>query len=172
MTEEEPGRYPSGTSEVRTRPLVIAIASCLGFAFLARALAPPPEAQAWVMQLERPDFAAPILLVLLMGVFYYLVFGTLLYRAQVHIAPKDGRGAMLGLLYAILAFGAVWNAVFVRLESTVAGAAGAALMAFLFGILAWGLASRDRTSFYLLLPYLAWVLYDLAWSLGIWQLNP
>jgi len=164
-------QYPEGTTTVGTRPLVLTIAACLGFAFAARLLAPPPGAEAWYMELERPGFAAPAVIVLLVGAFYYLVFGTILYRAQVHIAPPEERRTAIGLVLAVLAFNAVWNGLFIRLESPGAGVLGTLAMAGLLGALALVLRRHDRTSLLFLAPYLAWVAWDLVWGISIWRLN-
>lgn len=161
---------PPDTATLETRPLAIAIAACIAFAVVGSILGGEPSAE-WYAELEHPSFAVPVWLFLAMGVVYYFLFGTILYRVQAHVADMAVRRRALGLALAVMAMNEVWNAVLVRLESLTAGVAG---MVVFTGLLLWLwriLDEHERTAFWVLAPYVLWALYDLAWSVELWRLN-
>jgi translocator protein len=164
---------PPDTSTLETRPLALAIAACIAFAVVGSLLAGPAgEMPAdWYAGLEQPSFAVPVWLFLAMGVVYYFLLGTTLYRVQAHVAEVAVRRRALCLALAVMAINEVWNAVLFRLESLTAGAVG--MVAFT-GLLLWLwkiLWEHERTAFWVLAPFAIWTLYDLAWSVELWRLN-
>jgi translocator protein len=163
-------RYPPDTAEVRTRPLALAVAACVGF-IVVGSLFPPPQTEGWYDALAKPEFTAPPLLFLLISAGYYLVFGAALYRAQVHVRAGDLRRRAVGLTLGVMAVNEAWNALFVGFESLFLGMLGAAVFALLLAWL-WLLFFReDRISFWILSPYAAWALYDLVWAMQLWRMN-
>lgn len=163
-------RYPSNAAEVPTRPLALAVAACVGF-IVVGSLVPPPQTEGWYDALAKPAFTAPALLFLLISAGYYLVFGAVLYRAQVHVRAGDLRRRAVGLTLGVMAVNEAWNALLVGFQSLFLGMLGAVVFAVLLGWL-WLLFFRqDRMSFWILSPYAAWALYDLAWAVQLWRLN-
>jgi translocator protein len=163
--------FPSDTTEVQPRALVIAIVTCLAFALLGGLVGGEPP-NGWAAELQTPEAAPPAILFLLVGALYYLIFGFVLYRIQVHVPERDARRWLLGLTLVVLAVGEIWNAVFVGLRSPGAGFAGMLLFFALLLALWVRLLSRERTSSWILAPYVVWSVYDLFWSFQIWRLNP
>ena len=167
----KPDHYPSDISRVETRPLAVAIGACVAFIVLGTLTGGDQTALEWYAELERPTFLPPTLLVLIMAALYYLIMGAVLYRAQVHVPAGQARKLAVALTVLVMAVNAGWNAVFMNLQVLVAGVVG---MAVFVGLLLW-LAliffRTDRTSFWVLLPYVVWSLYDLLWSVQLWTLN-
>lgn len=167
----QPGTYPSNTTRVETRPLAIAIGACVVFIVLGTLTGGDQAALEWYADLERPAFLPPTLLVLIMAALYYVIMGIVLYRAQVHVPLGQSRKLAVGLTLIVMAVNAIWNAVFMNLQVLAAGVAG---MAVFVGLLLWLwliFLRQDRTSFWILLPYVAWSLFDLFWTLQLWSLN-
>jgi translocator protein len=65
----------------------------------------------------------------------------------------------------------LWNYGFFGLRSTLAGFLG--ILVFLALLMAQVAALRRYEGFsaVLLVPYYAWVLYDVAWTYELWRLN-
>jgi len=167
----QPASYPSGTTQVQTRPLVTSITACLAFIVLGTLLggAPPDH---WNGELRTPAFGPPAVLFLLMAALYYVIFAFILYRAQVYVSPGRARRWALGLSLGVMAMNELWNVVFLELRSPTAGFVG---MALFFALLVWLwvlLFGEERFSFWILSPYAAWAAFDLLWSYQIWRLNP
>ncbi len=164
--------YPSDTVSVRTRPLAVAVVACLAFIVLGGLAGAGAQAEGWYAELERPDLPVPALLFLLMGAAYYVLVGIVLYRAQVHVPGPGPRRWAVGLTLSVLAVNELWNVVFLELRSLTAGVLGTGAVFLLLGALSALVFRHDRTSFWVLLPYLAWALFDLVWSVELLRLNP
>ncbi|TVR66020.1 MAG: hypothetical protein EA422_02825 [Gemmatimonadales bacterium] len=167
----ESSLYPSHTTSVRTRPLAVAVVACLAFLVLGGIAGGGAEPEGWYAELTRPDFPVPALLFLLMGAAYYVLVGIVLYRAQVHVPPGGPRRWAVGLTLAVLAVNELWNVVFMELRSLGAGVLGTGTVFLLLAALSALVVRHDRTSFWVLLPYLAWALFDLVWSVELLRLN-
>lgn len=164
--------YPSGTASVRTRPLAVAVVACMAFIVLGGLAGGDAEAAGWYAELQRPDFPVPALLFLLMGAAYYVLMGVVLYRAQVHVPAPGPRRWAVGLTLGVLAVNEAWNVIFLELRNLTAGVMGTGVVFLLLGALSGLLFRHDRISFWVLLPYLAWALFDLVWSVELLRLNP
>jgi tryptophan-rich sensory protein len=65
----------------------------------------------------------------------------------------------------------LWNFVFLGLQSTLAGFVGIVIFLVPLLILIVRLIAEDRIGGGLLIGYSLWVLYDIAWTYALWQLN-
>lgn len=156
---------------METRPLAMALGACVLFIVVGTLTGGDQAALEWYAELERPGFLPPTLLVLLMSALYYVIMGTILYRAQVHVRPGEGRRLATLLTLVVMGVNALWNAIFLNFQVVVAGWVGMAAFVLLLLSLWFVLLRRDRTSFWILTPYVLWSLYDLAWSWELWRLN-
>ncbi len=156
---------------METRPLAMALGACVLFIVVGTLTGGDQAALEWYGELERPEFRPPTLLVLLMSALYYVIMGTVLYRAQVHVGPAEGRRLATVLTLVVMAVNALWNAIFMNLQVLLAGVVGMAAFVLLLLWLWLLLLRRDRPSFWVLSPYVLWSLYDLAWSWELWRLN-
>ncbi len=169
MTRPDP--FPSDTTQLESRPLAVALGACLVFIIVGTLTGGDQAALEWYQELERPELQPPTLLVLLMSALYYLIMGVVLYRAQVHVPAGPVRRAAVTLTLVVMGVNAIWNAVFMQLRLLEAAVLGMAVFVTLVLWLAVLLFNRDRVSFWILLPYVLWALYDLAWSVQLWALN-
>jgi translocator protein len=146
------------------------VAACLAFALLGNALV-GDALGTWFRGLEKPAFLVPLPVFYLVGVLYYLLFATVLYRVLVRTEGR-ARALCLSLVFAVLLGNELWNYLFFGLRSTLAGFLGIAAFLVPLTALLLALYRHERTSAWLLVPYYLWVLYDLAWTYGLWRLNP
>ncbi len=136
------------------------------------ALIVPTAQSAWFQALEKPFFNPPnwlfgpvwTLLYAFMGVAAYLVW------RQRDRLRQPVRQALL-LFAGQLALNAAWTPVFFGLQ-----AVGAALVVIVLLDVALALTIRaffplSRTAGWLLVPYLAWVLFATVLNAAIWLLN-
>jgi len=158
------------SSQVAVRPLGRSILVCI-LALVVTAILSPSETGAWYEALERPPVSIPPLMLLLLAVGYYPVFGILLYRAQVRLAPGGWRAAALALLLGAMTLQVTWNSLLLGAERLEVGVVANGVLAGLL-VLAWGLfLLRDRLSAVLLLPYLLLAFHDVRWALDLVALN-
>jgi|GEM_PF-1463740 len=163
--------FPADTTTVQSRPLAVALGACVVFIVVGTLTGGDQAALEWYGELARPEFQPPTLLVLLMSALYYIIMGVVLYRAQVHVPSGPIRRLAVALTLVIMGVNAVWNAVFMNLQVLEAAVVGMSAFVGLVLWLAVILFRKDRASFWILLPYVAWALYDLLWSVQLWGLN-
>ncbi len=125
----------------------------------------PKAALNWFRALNWPRWLVPYPVLIAVGVTYYLLMGTVLYRAL----DRHDTAAVAWSIVVITANEA-WNAVLFGLRSTLGGFAG--ILAFTVPLVALLLsAHEDGLSVVLLALYCAWVGYDIAWTFALWQRN-
>ncbi|MCA1845310.1 MAG: tryptophan-rich sensory protein, partial [Actinobacteria bacterium] len=149
----------------RRRSLQIAagatgVAAVVGNAFIGR------DALGWFRSLRRPRGMPSKAVFMVVGFAYYLLMGTVLYRA---LRRHDRPGTALSL--TVLAGNELWNFAFFGRRSARNGFAGTAV--FLVPLSALFAAVReDPLSRNLVGTYGAWVAYDVWWTYTLWRLNP
>ena len=155
---------------IRKGPLIAAVALPVLFAVFGTALVGGSGLE-WYAGLAKPRFLVPLGVFYLVGTLYYALFAIVLYRILARVEDPRGRALSFGLTAGVMLLNELWNYGFFGLRSTLAGFLGIA--AFLVPLTALAVALRryERTSAWLLVPYYAWVLYDLAWTYGLWRLN-
>jgi len=171
-SETEVANPPSG---VQVRPLAYTLVACVAVAILT-VFSGTGDPGGFSDGLTLPRTWFPPLLLLLMHSVYLLVFGFLLYRAQV--LPAASRVKAIILVGGALLFQALWNPALSRMaESGDPGAAlgiaagGAAVYALWLTALAVLLLRRDRIAGFTLAPYLLLAFHDLWWAWALSQLN-
>ncbi len=154
----------------RIGPLLAAIATCVLFAVFGAALV-GQSLGGWYGSLDKPWFLVPLWVFYIVGVAYYVLFATVLYRVLVHVDDRRGRVASLSLTFLVLMLNELWNYVFFGLESTLAGFLGIVGFLVALTMLLLTLRRYDRLSAGLVVVYWIWVFYDLLWALALWRLN-
>jgi tryptophan-rich sensory protein len=162
-----------GPGGVQTQPAAVAIVACAA-AVVLTTLLEPTDPDFWSRELVRPDpFLPPV-----MGAFLEvlrmagtLVFGVVLYRAQVHLHPPL-RWVGFGLVAAIMLLHALWNPVVYHAGSLGAWVVVGGLLVLAFAAALGVLFSRDRLAGWLLLPYALLELHEFWWALSLARLNP
>jgi benzodiazapine receptor len=141
-------------------------------------LATLPNIPSWYVDLAKPPMTPPNWL---FGPAWTLLYGLMaiaLFRVLGH--PPDapatsrrmaGRFGTIGAFLVQLALNAFWSMAFFGLHNPAFGLV--VIFALILAIVAtMGRFKRvDRPSFWLLAPYLAWVLFAAYLNLGVWWLN-
>lgn len=150
--------------------LVLLVGLCLGIGVLGASVV-QTSIGTWYVDLRKPTFTPP-----------NQVFGpvwTVLYVLMAIAAWRVWRGAEwlttrgpLTLFALQLALNLGWSVVFFGLQRI--GAAVATLVVLDVAVLVTMLSFRaiDRTAGFLMMPYLAWVLFATVLNIALWWLNP
>ncbi len=141
------------------------LVSAVGAAVLGNSLITKDDL-AWLRNLDRPAMQISLPQFAAVGAVYYVILGSVLYRAT---DRRDSTATRLALV--VLVLNEAWNVVFLRRRSTRNGFLG--ILAFCLPLGALQVTVRkDRTSALVLAPYTAWVLcYDVPWTYQLWRLN-
>ncbi len=130
-----------------------------------------PNIPGWYAGLEKPGFTPPNWAFPAAWTLLYAMMAFALWR--ILSLPKDrpGRSGAITAFFVQLALNCLWSFAFFGARSPIAGLV--VIVALIVAILAtirafWPL---DRPAAFLLVPYLAWVLFATALNGAIWQLN-
>jgi translocator protein len=155
---------------LRKEPLLVAVALPVLFAVFGSALVGGSGLE-WFAGLAKPRFMVPLRVFYLVGALYYVLAAVVLYRVLARIDDPRGKAVSFGLTVGVLLLNEVWNYGFFGLRSTLAGFLGVVVFLALLTALIAALLRHEKFSARLLVPYYAWVLYDLAWTYELWRLN-
>lgn len=145
------------------------IGICLGFAILGNLLT-GDALETWYLTLDQPWFSLPLWSWYIVGILYYLICASILYRLFI-IPSSTKRNASLFLILVMLAGNEVWNYLFFGLESTFLAFISLIPFSILVFLLFIKLKKIDKKSALILTPYLIWLIYDLSWTYYLWKLN-
>jgi translocator protein len=147
--------------------LLIVLGICIVIAVLGNAFV--GEGLKWFKGLAKPKLLVPMGVFYVVGLIVYVVDAIILYRALSII--QEGKGLVFVLTIIVMIANELWNYLFFGRRSTFAGFVG--IIAFLLPltILQIVLFRFDLFSAWLLLPYYAWVVYDLVWTFALWKLH-
>ncbi|MEZ4735663.1 MAG: TspO/MBR family protein [Caldilineaceae bacterium] len=126
--------------------------------------------EGWFATLVKPALLIPLPLFYLVGGIYYLLFGVVLYRILTQLGGQT-RTVALSWAITVMVLNELWNWVLFGWQSTQAGFVGIAIFLLPVVVLATLLWSQERLAAWLVLIYAGWVVYDLAWTYQLWQLN-
>ncbi len=124
----------------------------------------------WFAQIKQPEFALSITGWYIVGILYYTMAIAILYQLFVANNGPQKRTA-IGLAFAMLAGNEFWNYLFFGLESTLLGFVGLIPFTILVIVLLIKLWKFQQQTAWVLLPYVLWLGYDLAWAYQLWRLN-
>ncbi len=150
--------------------LIGAIALCQ-FAGIIGTLTTATGEGSWYTLLDKPAFTPPgwtfgvvwPILYTLMGIALWLVWrqGTAHENVRVGIV----------IFFAQLVVNAAWSLVFFGLQSPLGGLCVIIALLLLIALTMLAFARVSKTAAYLLVPYLAWVVFATVLNAAIWWLN-
>ena len=150
-------------------PWLSALVVCL-LAVIAEGLLAGGKVREHLRQIKQPRASPPMWLWIAIGLAYYVICYTILFR--LFARGGDGmRNVAVGFVIVILAANAFWNYLFFRAKNFLA----CLVLSLGYGILVVALlvmlARIDRTSAFVLLPYVAYLAYAGRLQYSIWRLN-
>lgn len=150
-------------------PWLAALVVCL-LAVIAEGLLAGGNVREHLRQIKQPRAAPPMWLWIAIGLAYYIICYTILFR--LFALGRDGmRNVAVGFLIVILAANAFWNYLFFRAKNFFACLVLSLGYGILVVVLLAMLAKIDRTSAFVLLPYVAYLAYAGRLQYSIWRLN-
>ena len=152
------------------RALSIAIGTTAGFGLAGGALTGDALTK-WYPSLRKSRLVLPLWAFLPVAVLYYLMCGAILFRLLARVAPSHEQRAALRSLLAMMAANEGWNYLLFGRRSPRAGLLGMIGFVGLALSLLRALQRADQRSATLLLPYIAWLGYDLVYAYELWRLN-
>lgn len=149
--------------------LAISLLLCFGAAALA-SLFTVPSIPSWYASLKKPAWTPPSWL---FGPVWTILFAMMALAAWlVWIrAGIAGAPAALAVFAVQLLFNVAWSLLFFARRNPGAALVDIALLCLSVGLTALLFARIELLAAYLLLPYLAWVLFAALLNARIWQLN-
>jgi translocator protein len=147
--------------------LLIVLGICLVIAVLGNAFV--GEGLKWFKGLAKPKLLVPMNVFYVVGPVVYIIDAIILYRAL--SVMQEGKVLIFVLTIIVMIANELWNYLFFGLRSTFAGFVGIILFLLPLTALQVVLFHFDPFSAWLLLPYYAWVLYDLVWTFALWRLH-
>lgn len=150
--------------------LVACLALCLGVGAVG-ALFTTPEIPTWYAGLNKPSWTPPNWAFPVAWNLLYAMMGIALWLLWDRAPMSKNRTAAIIVFFVQLALNAAWSPVFFALHQPLAALAIIVLLAaaiLVTIIRAWRVS---RTAAFLLIPYLAWVLYASTLNAGIVALN-
>jgi len=149
--------------------ILISIIICALFAVLGGLLMGEGSSD-WLLTLNQPWYSLPLWGWYIVGAVYYIMCITILYRVLSQHKSQDRKYA-LGLVIAMMAGNVFWNYLFFGLANTFAGFISLLPFTLLVVILFKLLLKFDRTTAWILFPYLLWLVYDIIWAHEVWVMN-
>lgn len=128
---------------------------------------PPGE---WYAALARPAWNPPDWVFAPVWTTLYCLMGISAWLVWRRSGWREAAGA-LGLFFLQLAFNALWSWLFFGLHRMDIALAEILVLAATIAATAWSFWRHSRTAAWLLLPYLAWVLFATVLNATLWQLN-
>ena len=151
------------------RPWLLVLAFVAGTIVLGGVIGATNAPGEWYRALNKPSWNPPDWV---FGPVWTVLYGMVGYAGyRVWTRRERIGGALFGVWVAQLALNYLWTPLFFSAQSLpLASVEIAALLAAVlaFMALAWG---RDRVSFWLFVPYVAWVGFASALTWTIWSMN-
>jgi len=154
---------------------LLRLAACFALCFAvgaAGAYVTRPEIAGWYSELAKPAWTPPSWVFPIAWNILYALMAISLWRLwEAARAHTVGAGRAIALFMVQLALNAAWSPVFFGFHAIIAGLA--IIVALAIALMATIIAANrvDRLSAWLLVPYLAWILYASSVNAGIAILN-
>jgi benzodiazapine receptor len=150
--------------------LALFVALCLGIGALGASVV-DASVDSWYADLTKPFFTPPNAVFGPVWTVLYVLMAVAAWRVW-RAGDRDTRRGPLTLFALQLALNLGWTVVFFGLQKI--GAAVATIVVLDVGVVVTTLAFRtiDRLAAFLMLPYLAWVVFATVLNIAIWRLNP
>lgn len=127
--------------------------------------------KAFFAKLRFPAYSPPLWAWYIIGILYYLICFTILYRLFRYNGDTPLWKAAFTLVLIVIATNALWNYIFFRARNLF----GAFLLGFPYTLVAIGLfvclIQFDKLAAWAFLPYLIYLIYAAWWSYGLLKLN-
>ena len=154
---------------------LLRLAACFALCFAVAAVGATvtrPEIPTWYATLAKPSWTPPTwVFPVTWNVLYGLMAISLWRLWEAARADTVGAGRAMGLFFVQLALNAVWSPVFFGLHAIIAGLAVIVTLAIVLTTTIPMAYRVDRSAAWLLVPYLAWILYATSLNAGIVLLN-
>jgi tryptophan-rich sensory protein len=150
--------------------LIASLALCLGIATLS-ARVTYPQIPTWYASLLKPWWTPPNWAFPLVWTVLYVMMAVSLWLLWDRAADTAGRRSALTFFFLQLVLNAAWSPVFFGLHRPAAALAIIVLLVATIAATILAAWHTQRMAAWLLVPYLAWVLYATSLNLGIVALN-
>ena len=149
--------------------IVRALAVCIGFAVLEGALAGADVAQQYAA-MRLPAYSPPLWAWFLIGIGYYVVCFTVLFRLFRITKTGKHRSAAFTLTVLLMGLNALWNVAFFSGNHQIAFFAIIPYDMAAFSLLIT-LSRLDRFAAWSFVPYVLYLVYANLWGYGVWRAN-
>jgi translocator protein len=153
-----------------TRAAFIAASICL-LAAGAEGLFAGPGVRARLAALRQPSLSPPFPVWVAIGIGYYVVCFTLLYRLLRVEQPRATHLVAFSCLGALLLVNALWNYFFFRRRDLRASLLLNIPYAVIVVALAMALVRLGDGSIWVFVPYLVYLIYAVYYQYATWRLN-
>ncbi|HEV3245527.1 MAG TPA: TspO/MBR family protein [Candidatus Paceibacterota bacterium] len=129
-----------------------------------------PQASSWYAALVKPDFTPPNLVFAFVWVILYVLMAFALASAWMHKVDTTFRRWSFTFTLQ-LGLNILWAVLFFGLHGLFLPAIDSIALWFAVIVLTVDSWDIDRLSFWLLIPYLAWMTFAMILSIAIWWVN-
>jgi tryptophan-rich sensory protein len=150
--------------------LIGCLGLCLGVALINGSVT-YPEIPTWYASLTKASWTPPNWVFPLAWSVLYVMMGISLWLLWDRAADTPGRRTAIALFFLQLGLNAAWSPVFFGLHHTRTALAVIVLLAAAIGATILAAWPTQRMAAWLLVPYLAWVVYATTLNAGIVALN-
>lgn len=164
MNDAATPRRPNPWAATLLAVLPVAIAAFVG------QRATLPAIPVWYEGLAKPAFTPPNWVFGPAWTFLYVLMVLAFRRVLMRPAGTPGRGRAIALFLVQIALNAAWSVAFFGLRSPAAGVG--VILALDLAVVATmvAFARVDRPAAFSLVPYLAWILFATALTVGVWAM--
>ena len=125
----------------------------------------------WYATLAKPALTPSDSVFLLVWLVLYALMATALAIIWTRDSEKHPTEGWVRFYFVQLLFNAAWTMFFFGLHAVFTAFIDILVLGFILLCLVAGACEIDRRAAYLLLPYLAWVIFAAYLNFGIWWLN-
>jgi benzodiazapine receptor len=129
-----------------------------------------PQASNWYAHLVKPDFTPPNWVFVPVWIFLYVLLALALARVWMHTIDVPFR-RWIFVFITQLGLNILWSVLFFDLHGLFLSMVDSIALWFAALVLTVDSWEIDRLSFWLLIPYFAWMTFGMFLSVGIWWLN-
>ncbi|HET9441166.1 MAG TPA: TspO/MBR family protein [Longimicrobiales bacterium] len=147
-----------------------AVLICLGTAAI-EGICAGTKVRPFFASLRFPRYSAPLWVWSIIGAFYYLIFGYVLYRVLRLDYMSDLKSATIALVVGMMMINALTNYVIFRARNLKRAFVIGAIFPVLDIVLFVFLLQLDPTAAIVLIPYLIYRIYAVYWGYGLWKAN-
>jgi benzodiazapine receptor len=129
-----------------------------------------PQALYWYNAISKPDFTPPLWVFAPIWILLYAFMALAFARIWGHEGGAASRRWFFIFIIQLL-LNILWSALFFTFHSLLLGVVDIIVLWFFVVILTASTWEIDRISFWLLIPYLAWMTFAMILTIGIWWID-